>query len=72
MTRAQGKNSGSGLSANKNKKMKMDKKTKKEGEEGAKTEAGVVVKIYVENFMCHRKLSVPLCRRVSFGQFGKK
>lgn len=47
------------LSANK----KMKSKSKKEGKDGA-SEAGVVLKIYVENFMCHRKLSVPLCRRV--------
>lgn len=52
---AEGKKGGSA-----NKKMK----SKKEGKEKAKSEAGVVLKIYVENFMCHRKLSVPLCRRV--------
>lgn len=27
-----------------------------------KPEAGVVLKVYVENFMCHRKLTVPLCK----------
>ncbi|CAN0311119.1 unnamed protein product, partial [Hapterophycus canaliculatus] len=26
------------------------------------SDAGVVLKIHVENFMCHRKLTVPLCR----------
>lgn len=43
----------------------MKMKSKKGGKEGAKSsEAGIVLKIYVQNFMCHRKLSVPLCRRV--------
>ncbi|CAN0226238.1 unnamed protein product, partial [Hapterophycus canaliculatus] len=27
-----------------------------------KSEAGVVLKINVSNFMCHRKLTVPLCK----------
>ncbi|CAM9711696.1 unnamed protein product [Scytosiphon promiscuus] len=30
------------------------------------TDAGVVLKIHVENFMCHRKLTVPFCRHVNF------
>ncbi|CAN0415691.1 unnamed protein product, partial [Ectocarpus sp. 13 AM-2016] len=29
-------------------------------------EAGVVLKVHVSNFMCHRKLSVPLCKHVNF------
>eukprot|EP00535_Pseudo-nitzschia_heimii_P003888 CAMPEP_0197177072 /NCGR_PEP_ID=MMETSP1423-20130617/2806_1 /TAXON_ID=476441 /ORGANISM="Pseudo-nitzschia heimii, Strain UNC1101" /LENGTH=1222 /DNA_ID=CAMNT_0042626559 /DNA_START=130 /DNA_END=3798 /DNA_ORIENTATION=+ len=35
-------------------------------------EAGVIKRIYVENFMCHRKLTVDLCRNVNFihGQNG--
>mmetsp|Transcript_29485 Transcript_29485/g.33811 ORF Transcript_29485/g.33811 Transcript_29485/m.33811 type:complete len:1212 (-) Transcript_29485:207-3842(-) len=35
-------------------------------------EAGVISKIYVENFMCHQKLTVELCRNVNFiyGQNG--
>jgi chromosome segregation ATPase len=35
-------------------------------------EAGVITKIYAENFMCHRKLTVDLCRNVNFiyGQNG--
>jgi len=39
---------------------------------GKLPEAGVIVKVYVENFMCHRKLSVQLCRNVNFihGQNG--
>ena len=40
--------------------------------EGKPPEAGVISKIYVENFMCHRKLTVDLCRNVNFihGQNG--
>jgi hypothetical protein len=35
-------------------------------------EAGVISRIYVENFMCHQKLTVDLCRNVNFiyGQNG--
>ena len=35
-------------------------------------EAGVISKIYVENFMCHKKLTVELCRNINFiyGQNG--
>eukprot|EP00903_Cladosiphon_okamuranus_P016265 g15001.t1 len=48
--------------ANKNKFKKM-----KERKGGVKSsEAGVVLKIYVQNFMCHRKLSVQLCKQVNF------
>jgi hypothetical protein len=40
--------------------------------EGKPPEAGVIKKIYMENFMCHRKLGVDLCRNVNFihGQNG--
>jgi hypothetical protein len=40
--------------------------------EGKPPEAGVIRKIYMENFMCHRKLGVDLCRNVNFihGQNG--
>lgn len=39
---------------------------------GKPPEAGVIKKVYVENFMCHRKLTVDLCRNVNFihGQNG--
>jgi structural maintenance of chromosomes protein 6 len=39
---------------------------------GRTAETGVIVKIYCENFMCHRKLSVTLCPNVNFinGQNG--
>jgi len=39
---------------------------------GRPPEAGVIKKVYVENFMCHRKLTVELCRNVNFihGQNG--
>lgn len=39
---------------------------------GQSAEAGVIVKIYCENFMCHRKLSVTFCPNVNFinGQNG--
>ena len=39
---------------------------------GRPPEAGVIKKVYVENFMCHRKLTVDLCRNVNFihGQNG--
>eukprot|EP00814_Leptocylindrus_danicus_P018555 CAMPEP_0116018644 /NCGR_PEP_ID=MMETSP0321-20121206/8768_1 /TAXON_ID=163516 /ORGANISM="Leptocylindrus danicus var. danicus, Strain B650" /LENGTH=1217 /DNA_ID=CAMNT_0003489071 /DNA_START=198 /DNA_END=3851 /DNA_ORIENTATION=- len=39
---------------------------------GKPAEAGVITKVYVENFMCHRKLSVPLNKNVNFiyGQNG--
>lgn len=40
--------------------------------EGRPAEAGIIKTIYVENFMCHRKLRVDLCRNVNFvsGQNG--
>ena len=39
---------------------------------GKMAEAGIIKRIYVENFMCHRKLTVKLCRNVNFihGQNG--
>lgn len=39
---------------------------------GKPPEAGVIKRVYVENFMCHRKLTVDLCRNVNFihGQNG--
>jgi hypothetical protein len=39
---------------------------------GKPPEAGVIKSIYVENFMCHKKLTVDLCRNVNFiyGQNG--
>lgn len=39
---------------------------------GKPAEAGVIKKIYVENFMCHRKFTLDLCRNVNFiyGQNG--
>jgi hypothetical protein len=39
---------------------------------GKPAEAGIIMKIYVENFMCHRKMTVDLCRNVNFiyGQNG--
>mmetsp|Transcript_12762 Transcript_12762/g.27023 ORF Transcript_12762/g.27023 Transcript_12762/m.27023 type:complete len:1315 (-) Transcript_12762:148-4092(-) len=39
---------------------------------GKPAEAGVIRRVYVENFMCHRKLTVDLCRNVNFiyGQNG--
>lgn len=41
-------------------------------EQGKPPEAGVIREIYVENFMCHKKLRVKLCRNVNFihGQNG--
>ncbi|CAM9424182.1 unnamed protein product [Discosporangium mesarthrocarpum] len=30
------------------------------------SEAGIILKIMVENFMCHRKLSLTLCKHVNF------
>ena len=41
-------------------------------EKGKPAEAGIIQEVYVENFMCHRKLSVKLCRNVNFihGQNG--
>ena len=33
---------------------------------GKPAEAGIIQKVYVENFMCHRKLTVSLCRNVNF------
>ena len=39
---------------------------------GKPPEAGIIVKVYVENFMCHKKMSIPLCHNVNFihGQNG--
>ncbi|KAL7469954.1 hypothetical protein ACHAXS_010192 [Conticribra weissflogii] len=39
---------------------------------GKPAEAGIIDTVYVENFMCHRKLTVKLCRNVNFihGQNG--
>jgi hypothetical protein len=41
-------------------------------EVGKPAEAGIIQKIYVENFMCHKKMSADLCRNVNFiyGQNG--
>jgi chromosome segregation ATPase len=41
-------------------------------EPGKSAEAGVIKRIYVENFMCHRKFKLDLCRNVNFiyGQNG--
>jgi chromosome segregation ATPase len=41
-------------------------------EAGKPPEAGVITKIYAENFMCHRKFTIELCRNVNFihGQNG--
>jgi hypothetical protein len=49
--------------------MMMDRVTNAPGKP---PEAGVISCIYVENFMCHRKLTVDLCRNVNFihGQNG--
>lgn len=33
---------------------------------GKPPEAGVIVKVYVENFMCHKKMSVDLCSNINF------
>ena len=39
---------------------------------GKPAEAGVILKVHVENFMCHRKLTINLCKNVNFihGQNG--
>jgi len=39
---------------------------------GKQAEAGIIHRVYVENFMCHRKLTINLCRNVNFihGQNG--
>ena len=39
---------------------------------GRPAEAGIITRVQVENFMCHRKLTVNLCRNVNFihGQNG--
>jgi hypothetical protein len=49
-----------------------EKFRKRINKEGKPPEAGVIKKIYMENFMCHRKLGVELCRNVNFihGQNG--
>jgi len=33
---------------------------------GKAAEAGIIVKVYVENFMCHKKLTLDLCPNVNF------
>jgi len=45
---------------------------KKINHEGRPAEAGIITRVQVENFMCHRKLTVDLCRNVNFihGQNG--
>eukprot|EP00752_Nemacystus_decipiens_P012920 g11434.t1 len=55
-----------GLQPPSSKKANKKMKKKKDGKDGKSSEAGIVLKIYVENFMCHRKLSVQLCRQVNF------
>ena len=47
-------------------------KFKKANKPGRPAEAGVISEVYVENFMCHQKLTVKLCRNVNFinGQNG--
>ncbi|CAM9332494.1 unnamed protein product [Ectocarpus fasciculatus] len=52
----------------KTKKGRKEKKEKDDKGKGSKkrSEAGVVLKINVSNFMCHRKLTVPLCKQVNF------
>ena len=47
-------------------------KFKRVNKPGRPAEAGVISEVYVENFMCHRKLTVKLCRNVNFisGQNG--
>ncbi|CAM9327713.1 unnamed protein product, partial [Ectocarpus sp. 8 AP-2014] len=47
-------------------KKKEKEKEKRSKNKARKSEAGVVLKIYAENFMCHRKLSVPFCRHINF------
>lgn len=49
-----------------------DSRRKSINKPGKPPEAGVIKSVYVENFMCHRKLSVELCRNVNFinGQNG--
>ena len=41
-------------------------------EPGKQAEAGIIKRVHVENFMCHRKLTIDLCRNVNFihGQNG--
>lgn len=45
---------------------------RRRNEVGKPPEAGIIQSIYCENFMCHRKLTVNLCRNVNFiyGQNG--
>jgi len=47
-------------------------KFKRVNKPGRPAEAGIISEVYVENFMCHRKLTVKLCRNVNFisGQNG--
>lgn len=33
---------------------------------GRPAEAGIIHKVYAENFMCHRKLTISLCKNVNF------
>lgn len=49
-----------------------DGKTRNMNVPGQPARAGLISRIYVENFMCHRKLTVDLCRNVNFiyGQNG--
>jgi hypothetical protein len=49
-----------------------EKFRKRINKEGKPPEVGVIKKIYMENFMCHRKYSVELCCNVNFihGQNG--
>eukprot|EP00571_Detonula_confervacea_P004119 CAMPEP_0172311834 /NCGR_PEP_ID=MMETSP1058-20130122/15802_1 /TAXON_ID=83371 /ORGANISM="Detonula confervacea, Strain CCMP 353" /LENGTH=1228 /DNA_ID=CAMNT_0013025129 /DNA_START=30 /DNA_END=3716 /DNA_ORIENTATION=+ len=58
-----------GKATAKNSPMPKDRNTNPTGKPA---EAGIIHEVYVENFMCHRKLSVKLCRNVNFihGQNG--
>lgn len=55
-----------------NDKNEMTSPLKSINRPGKPPEAGVIKRVYVENFMCHRKLTVDLCRNVNFihGQNG--
>jgi hypothetical protein len=33
---------------------------------GKPPEAGIITRVSVENFMCHRKLTIKLCKNVNF------
>eukprot|EP00752_Nemacystus_decipiens_P012922 g11436.t1 len=41
-------------------------KKRKKRKKRPQSEAGVVLKVYAENFMCHRKLTVQFCKRMNF------